>query len=159
FDAQAQAELALAGSRPEDGERALLDLADHLASNSRFDAWGEGLFRVERMSQAADRAGRKELARQLRERKRRIDPAFDPGSSTAAKTAGRRAPENSRVTSDLTYPRDAASPPSRRATRPPPGARQSLPRPGAASFRTTQRRGSLRAEDRTESVRCLIRDG
>ena len=89
FDAQAQAELALAGAKPEDGEKALLDLADHLSANSRFDAWGEGLFRIERMAQAADRAGRKELARQLRERGRRIDPAFASSASLAAKAAGR----------------------------------------------------------------------
>jgi hypothetical protein len=89
FDAQAQAELALAGSRPEDGEKALLDLADRLATNSRFDAWGEGLFRIQRMAQAADRAGRKELAQQLRERSRRIDPAFAWNTPIAAKAGSR----------------------------------------------------------------------
>ncbi|HEX7252711.1 MAG TPA: hypothetical protein VF376_07510, partial [Thermoanaerobaculia bacterium] len=89
FDAQAQAELALAGANPQEGEKALLELADHLAANSRFDAWGEGLFRIERMAQAADRAGRKELARQLRERAHKIDPAFHASVSTAAKTASR----------------------------------------------------------------------
>jgi tetratricopeptide (TPR) repeat protein len=89
FDAQAQAEMELAGARPEDGEKALLELANHLATNSRFDAWGEGLFRIERMAQAADRAGRKELAQQLRERARRIDPAFAWNTSIAARAASR----------------------------------------------------------------------
>jgi tetratricopeptide (TPR) repeat protein len=78
FVAQAHAELALSGTDPSDGEKALRELADGLAANPHFDAWGEGLFRIERMAQAAQRAGRAELARQLQERARRIDPAYTP---------------------------------------------------------------------------------
>jgi tetratricopeptide (TPR) repeat protein len=85
FDAQAQAEVALAGPEPSEGDKALRQLADGLAANSHFDAWGEGLFRIERMAQAAQRAGRPELARQLRERTRRIDPTFTFDAPIAAR--------------------------------------------------------------------------
>jgi len=85
FDAQAQAEVALAGREPSEGDKALRQLADGLAANSHFDAWGEGLFRIERMAQAAQRLGRPELARQLRERTLRIDPTFTFDAPIAAR--------------------------------------------------------------------------
>ena len=91
FDAQVQGELALSGPDPSSGEKALRDLADSLAANAHFDAWGEGLFRIERMAQTAQRAGRLHLARELRERQRRIDPefAFDASIAARAEPAGR----------------------------------------------------------------------
>jgi len=78
FVGQAQAEVGLSGPDSSEASQQLIGLADSLASNTRFDGWGEGLFRIERMAQAAERVKQPSLAEQLRERGRRIDPAFTP---------------------------------------------------------------------------------
>ncbi len=77
FVRQLEAELAPEKSASE----TLLKFADELAANPRFDAWGEGLFRLERIAEQAKRSGREALARDIRERMRKIDPEYEPGSS------------------------------------------------------------------------------
>jgi tetratricopeptide (TPR) repeat protein len=78
FVSQAQAEVGLSGAESSEASQQLIGLADSLAGNTRFDGWGEGLFRIERMAQAAERVKLPSLAEQLRERGRRIDPGFTP---------------------------------------------------------------------------------
>jgi tetratricopeptide (TPR) repeat protein len=78
---QLEAELALADRASTGSEDALRKMADELATNSRFDAWGEGLFRLERIAELAKRSGRDALARDIHERMRRIDPGYAPGST------------------------------------------------------------------------------
>jgi tetratricopeptide (TPR) repeat protein len=78
FIRQLEAELASSDKR---AEASLLKLADELAANPRFDAWGEGLFRLERIAEQAKRSGRESLARDIHERMRRIDPDYKPGST------------------------------------------------------------------------------
>lgn len=86
FIRQLEAELALTEKASEDH---LLKLADELAANPRFDAWGEGLFRLERIAEQAKRSGRDSLVRDIHERMRKIDPGYEPGSTarTVATTA------------------------------------------------------------------------
>lgn len=69
--------LALRGTDASAGEARLLALADAVAANPRFDAWAEGLFRLERIAAEARRAGRPALAAAIVERLHRIDPQFD----------------------------------------------------------------------------------
>ena len=92
------AQLALHGGKGSDGGKDLLKIADDLAGNPRFDAWGEGLFRLERAAAEAVRAGQPKVAEQLVERMHRIDPDFvsaaiktapPPGAKTDA-TSGKR---------------------------------------------------------------------
>jgi tetratricopeptide (TPR) repeat protein len=78
FVRQVEAELAMT---EKSSEKTLLKLADELAANPRFDAWGEGLFRLERIVEQAKRSGRDALARDIEERMRRIDPHYAPGST------------------------------------------------------------------------------
>jgi tetratricopeptide (TPR) repeat protein len=78
---QLEAELALADEASAGSEDALRKIADELAANPRFDAWGEGLFRLERIAEQAKRSGRDALARDIYERMRRIDPGYAPGST------------------------------------------------------------------------------
>jgi tetratricopeptide (TPR) repeat protein len=78
FIRQLEAQLA---SSDKSAEESLLKLADDLAVNPRFDAWGEGLFRLERIAEQAKRSGRDSLAREIQERMRRIDPDYAPGST------------------------------------------------------------------------------
>jgi tetratricopeptide (TPR) repeat protein len=78
FIRQLEAELAPTEKASEDH---LLKLADDLAANPRFDAWGEGLFRLERIGEQAKRSGRDGLVRDIHERMRRIDPDYEPGST------------------------------------------------------------------------------
>lgn len=78
FIRQLEAELALAEKSSEDH---LLKLADDLAANPRFDAWGEGLFRLERIAEQAKRSGRDALVRGIHDRMRKIDPDYAPGST------------------------------------------------------------------------------
>jgi tetratricopeptide (TPR) repeat protein len=66
---------------------ALIAMADDLAANPRFDAWGEGLFRLERVARDADRAGKTQLAGEVRERMRRIDPDYLPRPQNAVAAA------------------------------------------------------------------------
>jgi tetratricopeptide (TPR) repeat protein len=83
FVRQIEALVALTGPRPEEGEAALLRMADDLAADPRFDAWGEGLFKLERVAGAARRLGRPDLAAQVEGRMRKIDPDYTPGSRSA----------------------------------------------------------------------------
>ena len=84
FVRQLEAEIALTEKASEDH---LLKLADELAANPRFDAWGEGLFRLERIAEQAKRSGRESLVRDIHERMRRIDPDYEPGSTARARVA------------------------------------------------------------------------
>ncbi|HEY7864055.1 MAG TPA: tetratricopeptide repeat protein [Thermoanaerobaculia bacterium] len=77
---------AVIGLRDGGDGRELVAMADDLAANPRFDAWGEGLFRLERVATDADRAGKSVLAAEVRERMRKIDPDYRP---QMAVTAGR----------------------------------------------------------------------
>jgi tetratricopeptide (TPR) repeat protein len=81
FVRQLEAELALSDKSPAEAEEMLRKLGDDLAANPRFDAWGEGLFRLERIAEQAKRSGRDGLAREIQERMRRIDPDYAPGST------------------------------------------------------------------------------
>lgn len=83
FVRQLEAELALTEKASEDH---LLKLADELADNQRFDAWGEGLFRLERIAEQAKRSGRDNLVRDIHDRMRRIDPDYAPGSTARPPT-------------------------------------------------------------------------
>lgn len=78
---QVEAEVALAEKASSESEQALRGMADELASNPRFDAWGEGLFRLERIAEQAKRSGHDGLAREIQERMLRIDPSYRPGST------------------------------------------------------------------------------
>jgi tetratricopeptide (TPR) repeat protein len=77
---QLEAEIGLAKGEEQSGD-SLLEFAQELAANPRFDAWGEGLFRLERIAEEAKRAGKPELARAITERMRKIDPEYVPGST------------------------------------------------------------------------------
>jgi tetratricopeptide (TPR) repeat protein len=93
FARLAAAEIALAGPDPAAGERAILELCDAVAADPRFDAWGEGLFRLERVAAAARRLGRPTFAAQVEERMRNIDDDYEPGSRSApVRTASAGAP-------------------------------------------------------------------
>jgi tetratricopeptide (TPR) repeat protein len=78
FIRQIEAELAMSEKASEE---TLLRFADELAANPRFDAWGEGLFRLERIAEQANRSGRDSLAREIQDRMKRIDPEYVPGST------------------------------------------------------------------------------
>ena len=52
--------------------------------NPRFDAWGEGLFRLDRIAADARRVGRTRLADEIVAKMRVIDAAYVPGSVAAA---------------------------------------------------------------------------
>ena len=54
---QLATELDLRGSNPESAEASLRKVADELSSNPRFDAWGEGLFRLDRIAAMARASG------------------------------------------------------------------------------------------------------
>jgi tetratricopeptide (TPR) repeat protein len=78
---EAAAAIALLhGGDARRAETAVIAIADRLSTNPRFDAWGEGLFRLERMVQHARAAGRAALAGEVRERMAKIDPAYQPGA-------------------------------------------------------------------------------
>ncbi len=76
-----EAELALHDAHPKAGADAILAFADQLAANPRFDAWGEGLFRLERIAEEAKRAGHSELVHDIHARMKRIDPDYVAGSN------------------------------------------------------------------------------
>lgn len=88
--------MMLHGRRPEKGEARLLKMADDLARNPRFDAWGEGLFQLERIAAEARRAGRTKLIADLAERMHRIDPDFKSAAATGAAEAVRETSESPR---------------------------------------------------------------
>jgi tetratricopeptide (TPR) repeat protein len=78
FVRQLDAELA---PSEKTASETLLKLADDLSTNPRFDAWGEGLFRLERIAEQAKRSGHDALARDIHGRMRKIDPDYEPGST------------------------------------------------------------------------------
>ncbi len=86
---QLDTEIALRSESPEAAEASILKVADELSRNPRFDAWGEGLFRLERIAADARRAGRTQLAAEVELRMKKIDPDYVPGSITAPRQAAR----------------------------------------------------------------------
>ncbi len=78
---QLDTEIALRGESPAAAEASILAVADALSANPRFDAWGEGLFRLERIAGDARRAGRPQLAADIEVRMKKIDPTYVPGSA------------------------------------------------------------------------------
>ena len=73
-----EAQLALLGDHPEEGETELIKLADRFAASKSLDGWVSGLFRMEQWAGVALRAGRTKLAEELIERMHRIDPEYTP---------------------------------------------------------------------------------
>ena len=59
---QLETEIALHGKDPAEAEASIRQVATELSLNPRFDAWGEGLFRLDRIAADARRAGRTALA-------------------------------------------------------------------------------------------------
>ncbi len=84
---QLDSELALHGSDPSAAEASILEVADALSTNPRFDAWGEGLFRLERIAAEARRAGRPRLAADITEKMKKIDSGYAPGALRASRAA------------------------------------------------------------------------
>lgn len=80
--------LELHGRHPEKGEKRLLKMADELAANTRFDAWGEGLFHLDRIAAEAQRAGRPKLVADLAERMAKIDKDFKSEAATSKVASG-----------------------------------------------------------------------
>jgi tetratricopeptide (TPR) repeat protein len=78
---QLDTEIALRGDSPAAAESAILTVADALSTNPRFDAWGEGLFRLQRIAAEARRAGRTRLADDIEARMKKIDPDYAPGAA------------------------------------------------------------------------------
>ncbi len=86
---QLDTEIALRGQDPSAAEDSIRQVADELTRNPRFDAWGEGLFRLERIAAEARRAGRTQLADDVTAKMKRIDPDYVPGSAVALSAASR----------------------------------------------------------------------
>lgn len=80
---QLETQIALRGADPAAAEAAIRKVAEELSKNPRFDAWGEGLFRLERIAAEARRAGRIRLAEDITAQMKRIDPDYVPGSAVA----------------------------------------------------------------------------
>ena len=80
-----EAQLALFGDNPEEGEAELIRLADGFARSTSFDGWVTGLFRLEQLADIARRAGREKLVEALVERMNRIDPEFNSNFSAAVR--------------------------------------------------------------------------
>lgn len=78
---QLQAEIDMAGAGSAAAEGEIRSLAAELAANPRFDAWGEGLFRLERIAEQAKRSGRAALAAEIHAQMRHIDPEYTAGST------------------------------------------------------------------------------
>ena len=81
---QLDTEIALHGKDPAEAEASIRKVANDLSLNPRFDAWGEGLFRLDRMAADARRAGRTQLAADVETKMKVIDPDYTPGSISAA---------------------------------------------------------------------------
>jgi tetratricopeptide (TPR) repeat protein len=79
---QLDTEIALRGDAPAAAEASILSVADALSTNPRFDAWGEGLFRLQRIAADARRAGRTRLAADIETRMKKIDPEYVPEAAT-----------------------------------------------------------------------------
>jgi tetratricopeptide (TPR) repeat protein len=86
---QLDTEIALHGKDPADAEASIRRVATELSQNPRFDAWGEGLFRLDRIASDARRAGREKLAADVEASMRKIDPDYAPGSTVAVAAASR----------------------------------------------------------------------
>jgi len=80
-----EAQLALVGPNPQEGEAALLKHADGYLGETGFDGWVTGLFRLEQLAGVAQRAGKPQLARALLERIQKIDPEYVPKLSVASR--------------------------------------------------------------------------
>jgi len=78
-----EAQLALLGDHPEEAEATLIQLAEGFARSKTLDGWVSGLFRLEELAGAAQRAGRPQLAEALLERMHRIDPEYTPSIARA----------------------------------------------------------------------------
>jgi tetratricopeptide (TPR) repeat protein len=87
---QLTVEIDLRGPDAAAAEDSLRKVADELAANPRFDAWGEGLFRLERIAEEAKRAGRSGLVADIYARMRKIDPDYVPGSTAISRQAARK---------------------------------------------------------------------
>src|SRR5262249_28956920 len=74
---QLDTQLALPGDAPASAEASILAVADELSATPRFDAWGEGLFRLQRIAADARRAGRTRLAADIETRMKKIDPEYE----------------------------------------------------------------------------------
>lgn len=81
FVRQIQAEIGLTGSQTAPSEATVRAFAEELAANPRFDAWGEGLFRLERIAEQAKRSGKTALVTDIYATMRRIDPEYAAGST------------------------------------------------------------------------------
>jgi len=79
-----EAQFALVGPNPQEGEEALLKHADGYLDATGFDGWVTGLFRLEQLAGMAQRAGRPQLARELLDRIHRIDPDYVPKLNVAS---------------------------------------------------------------------------
>ena len=86
---QLETEIAIHGKDPADAEAAIRKVANDLSQNPRFDAWGEGLFRLDRMASDARRAGRTTLATDVEAKMKVIDPEYVPGTTVALTSASR----------------------------------------------------------------------
>lgn len=84
---QLDTEIALRSDAPADAEASILKVADALSTNPRFDAWGEGLFRLQRIAADARRAGRTRLAADIETRMKKIDPDYAPSAIDSAPQA------------------------------------------------------------------------
>ena len=89
YIAQLDTEIALHGKDPADAEASIRRVANELSQNPRFDAWGEGLFRLDRMAADARRVGRTALAADVEAKMKVIDPDYRPGSVSAPRQATR----------------------------------------------------------------------
>ena len=79
-----EAQFALLGPNPTEGEDALLKLADEYSEETGFDGWVTGLFRLEQLAGVAQRLGRNQLAQALLGRIRKIDPSYVSKVTVAA---------------------------------------------------------------------------
>ena len=73
-----EAQFALVGPNPQEGEEALLKYTERYLNATGFDGWVTGLFRLEQLAGVAQRAGKPQLARALLERIQKIDPDYVP---------------------------------------------------------------------------------
>jgi len=89
YVSQLETEIALHGSDPSAAEASIRKVALELSLNPRFDAWGEGLFRLDRIAADARRAGRTALAADVEAKMKTIDPDYRPGSVEASRQATR----------------------------------------------------------------------
>lgn len=83
-EAQAEVDLWAAGPARDKGEKVLLELTAETADSHSVDSWGSGLFWIERVAVEAKRAGRDALVTSLHARMKKMDPAYVPGTASAA---------------------------------------------------------------------------